>query len=375
MIKRFIIMLVVVGVLFFLIFGFGAFRNVMIGKFLATLPDQPQTVSTMTAPETPWQPTLTAVGSVVAINGANISAEVSGIVDTINFQSGDTVAAGAPLLTLRPNNDPAVLAQLQATAALDRVTYVRDVKQFAADAVSQAQVDTDRATLLAAQAQVAAQQAQMDEKIIKAPFAGTLGIRQVDIGQYLAAGTQIVTLQQLNPLFVDFYVPQQALAEISTGQDVQVTFDAFPGQIFAGKVSAINSAVDTATRTIQVRATIDNSNMRLRPGMFASVSLGTAAPQNLVTLPQTAISYNPYGDTVYTVANGTGPDGKPALIATERFVEVGDTRGDQVAILKGISPGDTVVIAGQLKLHNGSSVTVNNSVPVPDSPNPTPPNE
>jgi membrane fusion protein (multidrug efflux system) len=255
------------------------------------------------------------------------------------------------------------------------VTYVRDVKQFAADAVSQAQVDTDRATLLAAQAQVAAQQAQMDEKIIKAPFAGTLGIRQVDIGQYLAAGTQIVTLQQLNPLFVDFYVPQQALAEISTGQDVQVTFDAFPGQIFAGKVSAINSAVDTATRTIQVRATIDNSNMRLRPGMFASVSLGTAAPQNLVTLPQTAISYNPYGDTVYTVANGTGPDGKPALIATERFVEVGDTRGDQVAILKGISPGDTVVIAGQLKLHNGSSVTVNNSVPVPDSPNPTPPNE
>jgi membrane fusion protein (multidrug efflux system) len=375
MIKRLVIMLVAVGVLFFLVFGFGAFRNVMIGKFLATLPNQPQTVSTITAPQTAWQPTLSAVGNVVAINGADISAEVPGIVDTISFQSGDTVAAGAPLLTLRPNNDPAVLAQLQATAALDRVTYARDVKQFAADAVSQAQVDTDHATLLAAQAQVAAQQAQMDEKIIKAPFAGTLGIRQVDVGQYLAAGTQIVTLQQLNPLFVDFNVPQQALSEISTGQAVQVTFDAFPGQVFPGKVSAINSAVDAATRTIQVRATIDNTNMALRPGMFASVSLATAAPQNLVTLPQTAISYNPYGDTVYTVANGTGPDGKPALIATERFVQVGDTRGDQVAILKGIAAGDTVVTAGQLKLHNGSSVIVNNSVPVPDSPNPTPPNE
>jgi membrane fusion protein (multidrug efflux system) len=375
MIKRLVIMLLAVGVLFFLIFGFGAFRNVMIGKFLATLPDQPQTVSTITAGQTQWQSSLSAVGSVVAINGANISAEVSGIVDTINFKSGDMVAAGAPLLTLRPNNDTAVLAQLQATAALDRVTYARDVKQLAADAVSQAQVDTDRATLLAAQAQVAAQQAQMDEKIIKAPFAGTLGIRQVDIGQYLAAGTQIVTLQQLDPLFVDFYIPQQALAQVHVGQAVTVGIDAFPGQTFPGTISAINAAVDTATRTVQVRATIQNQALLLRPGMFATVNIAVGQPATLVTLPQTAITYNPYGDTVYIVTKATGPDGKPGLRAAQQFVQLGDTRGDQVAITKGVNPGDQVVTAGQLKLRNGSLVVVNNDVPVPDDANPTPPNE
>jgi membrane fusion protein (multidrug efflux system) len=373
--KRLVVMLIFVGILFGAVFGWGAVRNMFIGKFLATLPFQPQTVATMKAVTSPWQPSIDAVGSIVAINGANLSAEVDGIVDTINFQSGDTVPAGALLLTLRPNNDNALLAQLQATAALDQVTYNRDVKQLQADAVSQSTVDTDRATLLAAQAQVQAQQATMAEKQIRAPFAGTLGIRQVNIGQYLAAGTQIVTLQQLNPLFVDFTVPQQALAQITVGNPVTATVDAFPDQSFKGQISAISSAVDTATRTVQVRATIQNDHLLLRPGMFASVNVGVGQPQTFVTLPQAAVTYNPYGDTVYTVATGTGADGKQELIASQKFVQIGDTRGDQVAVLSGVAPGDQVVTAGQLKLHNGSNVIVNNDVQVSNDPNPTPPNE
>jgi membrane fusion protein (multidrug efflux system) len=375
MIKRLVIVLVLFFIVFGAIFGWGAVKAHFIGQFLASIPYQTQTVSTTTAATTPWQPSMSAVGTITAINGADLSSEVSGIVDTIDFQSGDDVKAGQVLVTLRANNDTAVLAQLQATAAVDESNYTRDQKQFSADAVSQAQVDSDKATYLAAKAQVAAQQALMAEKIIKAPFDGTIGIRQVDIGQYLAAGTNVVTLQQLNPLFMDFDVPQQALAQIAPGQTVQVSVDAFAGKVFAGTISAINSAIDTATRTVQVRATIQNEGMLLRPGMFATVQITTGAPQELITLPQTAITYNPYGDTVYIVRHGTGHDGKPALIASQTFVTLGDTRGDQVAILKGVAPGDVVVTAGQLKLENGVTVTVNNNVPVPNDPNPNPPNE
>jgi len=376
MIKRLIIVLAALFVVFGIIFGWGWVKvNLIIRPILAQIPFQPQTVSTITAATSPWQPSVSAVGSIVAINGANLSSEVAGIVDTINFQSGDNVKAGQILLTLRPNNDPAVLAQLQATAAVDESNYERDKKQFSADAVSQAQVDTDKATYLAAQAQVSAQQALMAEKIIKAPFDGTIGIRQVDIGQYLPAGTNIVTLQQLNPLFMDFYVPQQALAYLATGQAVQVSVDAFPDKIFTGTISAINAAVDTATRTVQVRATIGNDGLLLRPGMYATATVNTGAPQQLITLPQTAITYNPYGDTVYVVHHGTGHDGKPALIANQTFVTLGDTRGDQVAVTKGVAPGDIVVTAGQLKLQNGAAVIINNSLAVPDDANPNPPNE
>jgi membrane fusion protein (multidrug efflux system) len=374
-VKRLVIVVVVLAILFGLVFGWGALKAHFIGKFLATLPYQPQTVSDITAADAAWQPSMSAVGSVIAINGANLSSEVSGIVDSINFESGDTVSPGQTLLTLRTNNDPAMLAQLQATAAVDESNYERDRKQFRADAVSAAQVDSDRATYLAAEAQVQGQLAEMAEKVVKAPFAGTLGIRQVNLGQYLAAGTEIVSLQQLDPLFVDFYLPQQALAQIKTAQPVTVAIDAFPGHAFPGTISAINSVVDTASRTIQVRATIQNTSLLLRPGMFATITIVVGAPARLITLPQTAITYNPYGDTVYVLHKGQDHAGKPALIASQTFVKVGDTRGDQVAILKGVSSGDLVVTAGQLKLHNGSTVIVDNAVPVPDDAHPNPPNE
>jgi membrane fusion protein (multidrug efflux system) len=375
MFKRLIIMLLIVGVLFALVFGFGAFRTVMIGKFLATLSNPPQTVATIHAAQTQWQPSLNAVGSITAINGANLSAEIDGIVDTIDFKSGEDVKAGTLLATLRPNNDDAVLAQLQATASLDQITYQRDLKQLHADAVAQATVDTDKANLESAKAQVQAQQALIAEKQIRAPFAGRLGIRQVNIGQYLSAGTQIVTLQQLNPLFVDFYLPQQALSQLSVGQAVAVAVDAFPGQNFPGSISAINAAVDTATRTVQIRATIKNDNLALRPGMFATVTIGVGQPQNLVTLPQTAITYNSYGDTVFVVTKDKDSQGKDEQIAKQYFVTLGDTRGDQVAVLKGVNPGDEVVTAGQLKLKNDSIVIINNSIQPNDDANPNPPNE
>jgi len=375
MAKRLIVMLICVGIIFGAVFGWGHVRGIFIAKFLATLSNPTQTVATITAGTSGWQPSMNAVGSVVAVNGADLSAEVSGIVDRIDFESGEDVKAGAVLLTLRPNNDDAVLAQLQASASLSEITYRRDVKQLAANAVAQSTVDTDKANLASAQAQVQAQQALMAEKIIKAPFAGRLGIREVDLGQYLAAGTAIVTLQQLNPLFVDFYVPQQALAQISTGQAVTISIDAFAGRTFSATISAISSAIDTTTRTVQVRATLPNDALLLRPGMFATVSISTGQPQSLITLPQTAITYNSYGDTVYVVTDAKDKNGKDIKTAQQEFVTLGDTRGDQVAVLKGVAAGDQVVTAGQLKLKNGSNVAINNKIQPTNDTNPNPPNE
>ncbi len=373
--KRMTIMLLIVVVIFALVFGWGFLRSIFIAKFLKGFANQVQTVAVIDAQATPWQPAVQSVGTLTAINGASLSAEVGGIVDTINFESGADVQKGDVLLTLRPNNDPAVLAQLQAQARLDAINYARDQKQFAANAVSQAQLDTDRANLDAANAQVAAQQASMAEKIVRAPFSGRLGIRQVDLGEYLQPGTAIVTLEQLDPLFVDFYLPQQALSRLQVGQVVDVGIDAYPGQTYKAKISAIGATVDANTRSLAVRAVLENDQLRLRPGMFATVSVETGTPQNAVTLPQTAIAYSSYGDTVYLVKHGKDAQGHDALTVSQVFVTLGSTRGDQVQVLTGVQPGDEVVTAGQVKLHNGSLVAVNNSIQPSNDPNPNPPNE
>ncbi|MDE2319426.1 MAG: efflux RND transporter periplasmic adaptor subunit [Rhodospirillales bacterium] len=373
--KRMTIMLLIVAVIFGLVFGWGFLRGIFIAKFLKGFANQVQTVATIEAQETPWQPSVQSVGTLTAINGASLSAEVGGIVDTINFHSGEDVQKGDVLLTLRPNNDPAVLAQLQAQARLDAITYARDQKQFMANAIAKAQLDTDSANLAAANAQVAAQQATMAEKIVRAPFDGRLGIRQVDLGQYLQPGTAIVTLEQLDPLFVDFYLPQQEIARLQVGQVVDASLDAYPGQTYKAKIVAIGATVDAATRSLAVRAVLENGALRLRPGMFASVSVEVGAAQNTVTLPQTAIAYSSYGDTVYIVKHGTGAQGHADLVASQVFVTLGATRGDQVQVLSGVQPGDEVVTAGQVKLHNGSLITVNNTIQPSNDPNPNPPNE
>jgi membrane fusion protein (multidrug efflux system) len=363
MTKRMIIMLVAVGVVFGAIFGFQTFKSAMIKKFMAGMSSPPQTVSATKVSSSEWQPQLEAVGSLRAVKGADLSLEVAGVVDSISFNSGDDVAEGAVLLKLRSDDDQAKLESLQATADLNQITLDRDQKQFKIQAVSQANLDTDVANLKNAKAQAAQQQAILDKKTLRAPFAGHLGIRAVDLGQFLSAGTTIVTLQALDPVFLDFFVPQQAVAQVRLGQKVAVKIDAYKDQTFAGEITAVNPRVDASSRNVQIRATLKNADRKLIPGMYATVDIATGAPQNYVTLPQTAITYNPYGDTVYIVDNkGADAAGKPTLIARQTFVTTGDTRGDQVAVLKGVKDGDTVVTAGQIKLHNGSSVLIDNSI-------------
>jgi membrane fusion protein (multidrug efflux system) len=345
-------------------------------KMMAAAAAAPQTVSTIEAATADWQASIQSTGTLRAVRGADLSAQAAGVVDEIAFDSGLEVPAGKVLLRLKPNDDYAKLQQLQAAAELAGQSYKRDLEQFAAQAISQSNIDTDISTLKSARAQVAAQQALIEEKIVKAPFAGRLGIRQVDVGQYLTAGTTVVTLQALDPILIDFYVPQQQLATLQIGQTVTALVDTFPGRPFSGVLESINSKVDPNSRNVQVRASFRNADKRLVPGMFANVQVLAGGKSSRLTLPQTAITYNPYGDTVFIVQqHGVDDAGKARYTVQQRFVKLGATRGDQVAVESGIEPGDVVVTSGQMKLRNGSSVTVNNDVVPHNDVSPNPPNE
>ena len=297
----------------------------MIKKFISALSNPPQTISVAKATYSEWQPRIEAVGSLRAVKGADLSLEVSGVVKSITFNSGDDVEEGATLLKLRTADDVARLHSLQAMAELNDITYERDQKQFKMQAVSQATLDTDSANLKNAQAQVAQQQAIIDKKLLRAPFAGHLGIRAVDLGQYLGPGTVIVTLQALDPIYADFFVPQQAADQVGLGQKVAVKIDAFKDKIFTGEISAINPKVDTGSRNVQVRATLENHDHKLLPGMYATVDITTGSPQNHITLPQTAITYNPYGDTVYVASRR---EKRRWQAATDRAADLRRRRAD-----------------------------------------------
>jgi membrane fusion protein (multidrug efflux system) len=363
MIKRMVIMLIAVAVVLGGIFGFQAFKASMIKKYMSAMSAPPQTVSTSKAAYDDWQSSIEAVGSLRAVSGADLSLELAGTIESIMFKSGDDVQAGTPLLKLHAEDDAAKLESLRATADLDRINYERDLKQAKIQAVSQSTLDADSANLKNANAQVAQQQAILDKKTLRAPFAGHLGIRAVDVGQFLGAGTMVVTLQALDPIYVDFFVPQQAIDQVRLGQTAAVKIDAFPKDAFAGEISAINPRVDAGSRNVQVRATLPNADHRLLPGMYATLEIKVGQPQRYITLPQTAITYSPYGDSVYVVDDkGSGPDGKPQRVARQSFVTTGATRGDQVAVLDGVKDGETVVVAGQIKLHNGSTVLINNAI-------------
>ena len=373
MIRRLIIMLVATGLALGGIFAFQVFKAKMIEKAMAALANPPQTVSTTLAQMQEWQPHIDAIGSVRAVNGANLSSQVSGIVTAIHFESDKDVAQGTLLLELQAADDIARLESLKATAELSRITYERDSKLLKSFGVSQQAVDNDLWNWKSNTALVTQQQALVDYKSIKAPFSGRIGIRQVDVGQYLAAGTTFVTLQQLDPIYVDFYLPQQALAAVKVGQDATANIDTFPGETFKGTLSAINSLVDVATRNVQVRATFKNTSHKLLPGMYASVAISAGAPERYVTLPQTAIAYNSFGNIVYLVEDQDKVEGGAVRrIARQTFVVTGATRGDQVAVLSGVKAGDTVVTAGQIKLRNGSPIVVNNAVEPSDDRDPKP---
>lgn len=369
---RMTIMLLAVALLAAALIGFQRFKAGIIKQVVANIQSEQPTVATTVATMQEWQPRLTAVGSLRASSGADLAAEIGGVVEEIRFESGQTVAAGTMLLRLRANDDDAKLQQLLATAELAAITYQRDQRQLQAQGVAQSTVDADAANLKVARAQVAGQQAVMAEKIVRAPFAGRLGVRQVDLGQFVAAGAAIVTLQALDPMFIDFYLPQQAVGRIAVGQPVEVTLDAFPGRPFAGQVSSLNAKVDAASRMLQVRATIRNPDGALLPGMYAGVSAASGAVQSLVTIPQAAVSYNPYGSLVYVVHEEKDEQGHSRQVVRQQFVTTGNARGDQVSILKGVSEHDLVVSAGQLKLHNDAVVKIDNTVQVTNDAAPIP---
>ena len=376
MTKRMLIMLAVVGLVFGGILVFQLLvKPAMMRKFIPVGVIPPQTVSTAKAGFSEWQGEFQAVGTLRAVRGADIAPEVAGVITAILFQSGQEVEVGAPLVQLNDESDLARLQALAAAADLAQVNYQRDQKQLEIQAVSQAVVDADAANLKSAKAQLAEQQALVNKKLVRAPFAGRVGIRAVDLGQYVTAGTKLVTLQALDPVYVDFYAPQKSLGKIALKQKMVLQTDAFAGEQFPGEISSIDPKVDPATRNIQVRATVRNPKRMLLPGMFATVAITSGEPQRHITLPQTSVSYNPYGDTVFVVEEQKDQDGKGSLLAQQKFVTTGGTRGDQVAILSGIKEGDTVVTAGQIKLRSGVPVIINNSIQPANDPAPKPKDE
>ncbi|TXI07835.1 MAG: efflux RND transporter periplasmic adaptor subunit [Rhizobium sp.] len=375
MIKRMVIMLIVIGLILGGIFGFQAFKNRMIAAYLANLKAPPQTVSTTTAATSPWQTTLQSVGSFNAVEGADLSAQVQGIVQKIGFEDGQDVKKGDLIVQLLADQQIATLQQYQASATNAQIAYERDSRLIKANTIAQSQVDSDLAAWKAAQAQVASQQALIDQYSIRAPFDGHLGIKLVSLGQYLAAGTAVVTLQSLDPIQFDFSLPQQALSELKVGQPVTATVDAYGNRTFDGKITAISPLVDAQSRNITIRATFANSDRKLLPGMFGNVTVVVGEPKDYIALPQTAVTINPYGNVVYVVTDkGGGQDGKPQLVANQKFVTTGQARGDQIAVTKGLNVGEVVVTSGQLKLNNGSPVIVNNDVQPSNDPNASPAN-
>lgn len=390
--RRLIIVLLLAGALLGLLVGFNLFKSYMISKALAQNAAPAQTVTAGPAQYSEWQPALDAVGSVRAVRGVDITTEVAGLVRSVRFRSGEEVAAGQVLVELNADADRAQLNALEAAADLAAVVYGRDRAQYAVQAIAKSQIDSDEADLKAKRAQVAAQAAIVAKKMLRAPFAGRLGITTINPGQYLNPGDKVVTLQTLDPIYVDFRLPQGELARIRKGETVHVTSDAYPGERFTGKVSAIDPRVDAASRNFQIEALVENPPRHLVPGMFVRVSVASGGTQRYLTLPQTAITYNSYGATVFLVKDSTGAAAKattattpatPANAATsaahqtveQRFVTLGPKRGDQVAVLRGIDPGDLVVTSGQMKLKNGTPVVIDNSVVPADDAHPSPQEE
>lgn len=371
MIKRMVIMLIIVVLILGGVFGFLALKKKFIAQFLAHRASQPQTISTTKVGSQSWQAKLEAVGTLRAVHGTAVAPQVAGIVDAIHFKSGQEVQAGDLLVQLRDDVEVAKLKSMQAHAKLARITYHRDQAQYKVRAISKARLDNDREALSSANALVKQQQALVDYKTIRAPFSGRLGLRKVDLGQYLQPGTPIVTLQQLDPILIDFHLPQQALAKVKVGQAIAINTDTYPGTHFAGKITAINPKVNIQSRNVQIRARLKNPDHKLLPGMYATVDISVGTPTQFLTLPQTAITYNPYGSIVYLVKQEM-VKGKKQLIAEQQFVKTGKKRGDQIQVLSGLKKGDVVVTTGQVKLHNHSIVNVNNSIQPSDAAHPTP---
>jgi len=363
--KRMIIMLSVVGIVFAGIIGFQMFVASMMKQFLNANAQPPATVTAMQVSEQLWQPQLSSVGTLRAIQGVDITAEISGMVKKVYFKSGDEVKKGELLLELNSAEEMAQLQSLKANRKLAEITLKRDQKQFKVHAISKAKLDAAEAELSSRKAQEAQQQAIVDKKRIRAPFAGRLGVSKVNAGQYLNPADKIVPLQNTRALYVDFSMPQKHVGFLKQGQVVRVLATRGRQEAILGEITTINTIVEQSTRNVLVEGLIDNSDGALLPGMFVKVKIDTGEARSLLTLPQTAISYNAYGSTLFVAKTGdvaVDDKEKPMPVAQQVFVKTGDKRGDQVAILGGLKAGDTVVTSGQLKLKNGTPLIINNDV-------------
>jgi membrane fusion protein (multidrug efflux system) len=372
MAKRMILMVVVMTI-FITVLGFVKFRQfqAMAGEFAAMQPP-PDAVTTIVTAREEWPATLNAIGTVAAVQGVTVSADLSGIVGRIEFESGKTVAKGDVLVQLDTRQEQAQLAGAESQLQLARLNFERMQGLVQQDAVSRAEYDAAAAAHKQAEARLGEIRATIERKTIRAPFSGVLGIRQVNLGQYLTDGAPVVPLQSLDPVYVNFGVPQQEAAQMRPGRSVRITVGELGDSEFAGRVSALDSVVDQTTRNVQVQATLANPGGKLRPGMFvqAQVMLGGGRP--IVALPVSAVNYAPYGDSVFVLTDMKNPQGQSYRGVRQQVVKLGAARGDQIAVLSGLNAGEEVVTSGVFKLRNGAPVQVNNTVQPGNSRSPKP---
>jgi membrane fusion protein (multidrug efflux system) len=374
MAKRMIVMLAGTAVLVAGL-GFVKFQQIQtaIAEGAAFQPP-PDAVTTIVARQEQWPATLSAIGTMAAVQGVAVSADLPGTVDRIAFDSGNSVRAGDVLAVLDTRQEHAQLAAAEAQRDLARLNFDRMQGLLNERVISRAEFDRATADDRQTEARVGEIRAAIARKTIRAPFSGVLGIRRVNLGQYLSGGDPLVTLQALNPIYVNFGVPQQVAGQLRVGRTVRVTTDDTSGVEFAGRITAIDSLVDETTRNVQVQATLPNTEARLRPGMFVQTEIVLGASTAVISLPASAISYAPYGDSVFVVTDLKGPNGQTYRGVRQQFVKLGSARGDQIAVVSGISAGDEVVTSGVFKLRNGAAVVVNNKVRPANSPKPKPEN-
>jgi membrane fusion protein, multidrug efflux system len=353
--------------------GFVKFRQIRSAvQAGAAFQPPPEAVTSIIARQEQWPATMTVIGTMEAVHGVVVSADLPGTVDRINFNSGETVHAGDVLVELDTRQERAQLAALEAQRDLARVNYGR-IQQLTNEGVlSRQEYDQATAQQKQTEANVGEIKATIERKTIRAPFSGVLGIRKANLGQYLAAGNAIVPLQALNPIYVDFGVPQQEAGKVRVGSTVRLTSEDVVGRVFRARVNALDSVVNEGTRNIQVQATLSNPDGKLKPGMFVQVELGVGANRQAITLPASAISYAPYGDSVFIITDLKDPKGHTYRGVRQQFVKIAASRGDQVAIISGVNPGDEVVTSGVFKLRNGGAVQVNNKVQPQNNPAPKP---
>lgn len=350
---RFLIVIIFLGVVLGGIFGYKFFQFGQLKEQLSQ-PQPPAQISTTRAQGAQWTPAVKAVGSVEAINGIEVANEVPGVIETIGFESGDTVSKGDVLIRLDAAIDEAALRTRRAEAQLAEQEFKRVSDLLPKRAVSQSQFDEAKANVDAARARVNEAEAQLNKKVIRAPFDGTLGLRMVDQGEYIPTGTPIVEINMLDPIYVDYTLSEKDLPRVATGYDVSATVAAIPGKTFDGKVSAINTSVNPETRTVRIRATVSNPDNELRPGMFTTIQTKQPEDRDVVTVPQTAISYNTYGDFVFVVEENDEGE----LVVNRRTIQTGEVRDGRVAVEDGLEEGEEVVAKGLLRLRAGQRVEV-----------------